>query len=118
MAFDYAGMATLVTDQLAQFGMPMLLRRVTAGTYDPVSGTTTGGTSTDLAVTGLTTKITSEYAKAFAVEANDRMAILDGTVEPQMADLLVIGSVPWQIVRIDPVQPTTTPLAYKCQIRR
>jgi hypothetical protein len=32
--------------------------------------------------------------------------------------MLVIASVPWQIVRIDPVEPTIIPLAYKCQIRR
>ena len=118
MAFNYASMASLVTEQLASFGMPMALRRVTAGTYDPVAGTTTGGTSADIACTGLTTKITTEYAKAFAVEANDRMAILDGTVAPLMTDLLVIATVPWQIIRVDPVQPTTIPLAYKCQIRR
>jgi hypothetical protein len=118
MTFDYTSMASVVTDQLAQFGMPMALRRVTAGTYDPVTGTTAGGTSSDIACTGLTTKISNEYAKAFAVEANDRMAILDGKVQPLMTDLLVIASVPWQIVRIDPVQPTTIPLAYKCQIRR
>jgi hypothetical protein len=118
MSFNYNSMASVVTDQLAQFGMAMSLRRSTAGAYDPVTGTSLGGFTTDLPCTGLTTKITSEYAKAFAVEANDRMAILDGSVAPLLTDLLVIASVPWQIVRIDPVQPTTIPLAYKCQIRR
>jgi hypothetical protein len=114
----YDAMATVVTNQLAQFGMAMALRRVSGATYDPITGTTSGATSADLPVTGLTTKITAGYAATFAVEANDRMAILDGAVQPLLTDLLVIGGVPWQIIAIDPVQPATTPLAYRCQIRR
>jgi len=93
--------------------MPMALRRVTAGTYDPVLGVTTGGTSADIPCLGIITGITDDYAKSFAVEANDRMAILDGAVTPLLSDLLLISGVPWAIIRIDPVQPTTTPLAYK-----
>lgn len=97
--------------------MPMALRRVTAGTYDPVLGVTTGGTSSDIPCLGILTRITDDYAKSFAVEANDRMAVLDGAVTPLLTDLLLISGVPWAIVRIDPVEPTTTPLAYRLQVR-
>jgi len=97
--------------------MPMALRRVTAGTYDPVLGVTTGGASSDIPCLGILTRITDDYAKSFAVEANDRMAVLDGAVTPMLTDLLLISGVPWAIVRIEPVEPTTTPLAYRLQVR-
>jgi hypothetical protein len=95
----------------------MALRRVTAGTYDPLSGTTTGGTSADAPCQGILKQITDEYAKAFAVEANDQLAVIDGSVEPLMTDLLVVGASALAIVKIIAVNPAGTPLAYTLQVR-
>jgi hypothetical protein len=90
---------------------------VTNGTYDPVLGTATGGTSADAPCHGIFKQITDEYAKAFAVEANDQLAVIDGSVEPLMTDLLVVGASALAIVKIIAVNPAGTPLAYTLQVR-
>jgi hypothetical protein len=95
----------------------MALRRVTNGTYDPVLGTATGGTSADAPCHGIFKQITDEYAKAFAVEANDQLTVIGGSVEPLMTDLLVVGASALAIVKIIAVNPAGTPLAYTLQVR-
>jgi hypothetical protein len=60
MAF-YDDMAATAAELLAEFGKPLILRRTNPGTYDPVTGTETGGSTDDLPTTGLYTKISADY---------------------------------------------------------
>ena len=82
MSIDYASLAATATRLLTDDGQPMTLRRTVPGTSDPVTGTTTGGSTQDLATTGIFTKIGTGYALTNQVEAGDRMALIDGSQAP------------------------------------
>lgn len=60
----------------------MKLRRTTPGTYDPVTGTSTGGSTDDLDTVGVFIKIGTAYALTNQVEGGDRMAIIDASEAP------------------------------------
>ena len=79
---NYTSLAATATRLLTDDGQPMTLRRTVPGTYDPVTGTTTGGSTQDLATTGIFTKIGTGYALTNQVEAGDRMALIDGSQAP------------------------------------
>lgn len=64
----------------------MQVKRTTAGTYDPITGTTTGATTTYADTTGLFTKITQDYAATNEVQQGDRLLIIDASVAPEMTD--------------------------------
>lgn len=91
----------------------MSLRRTTPGTYDPVTGTTTGGSTQDLPVAGLYVAMSKDYVETHQIETGDRLAILTGETEPKLTDKLVDGGAVKQIVSIDATNPAGTPLCYK-----
>jgi hypothetical protein len=88
------------------------------GTYDPITGTTTGGTTTDLPTTGLYTKISADYIATHQVQTGDKLAVIDASQEPQMTDKLIDGANVWQVVDIDAINPAGTAIAYFVRIRK
>lgn len=77
--FDYTSTAATATRLLTRFGTTLQLRRTIPGTYDPITGTTTGGSTSDLPCIGLLTKIDTAYAMTNEVQGGDRLAILDSS---------------------------------------
>jgi len=116
MAF-YERMAATATRLLGNYGQPMALRRVSGATDDPATGETTGGVPTDMPTVGVFTSISADYAAANQVLAGDRLVVLDASQEPLMGDRLVAGGHSLAIVRIEPINPAGTPLAYRLQVR-
>lgn len=117
MSIDYAHMAATATRLLTENGQSMALRRASGGTFDPVTGTTTGASSEDLPTVGILQAITTSYALANEVEDGDRLAMVDASQEPALTDKLVVGANVYGIVKIQPINPAGTPVAYRLQVR-
>lgn len=117
MSIDYASVAATATRLLTDDGQPMTLRRTIPGTYDPVTGTTTGGSTQDLPTTGVFTKISTTYALTNQVESGDRMVLIDGSQKPQMTDKLIVDGDVFTIINPQAVNPAGTAIAYKLQVR-
>jgi hypothetical protein len=117
VSIDYNRLAATATRLLTDNGQPMALRRTSGGTFDPVTGTTTGQSTADLATVGVKTKITLEYAARNNVQEGDELMLLDASQEPLPTDKLVIGSEVRGIVRVNPIKPAAIAVAYYVQTR-
>jgi hypothetical protein len=106
---------------LQKKGQAMTLTRVSAGTYDPVTGNTTGATAATHTVHGIVTNYTTALKNAgdSLIQSGDRLATIEAvTVAPAVNDTLTIGGIVWKIMAIDPIDPAGTAYIYKCQIRK
>lgn len=82
--------------------LPMTLRRVTTGPYDPATGTTSA-VETDYPCKGYVDSYNRQLEAAQLVQANDRkVLILSSTLDatPSLSDKLVIDSVSYTIHHI------------------
>jgi hypothetical protein len=118
MSIDYNRMAATATRLLTDNGQPMALRRTSGGTFDPVTGTTTGQSTADLATVGVMLDIDTSYALANEVQDGDLLAMVDASQTPLLTDKLVVGAEVYGIVKIMPLNPAGTPVAYKLQVRQ
>ena len=114
-----------VLKMLRKGGQPMTLTRKTTGTFDPVSGSTTGDTSQAYTVYGITKNYTRfNMGNSFndtnsMVLSGDKEALIDAvTVVPMLSDVLTIMGVDWVVVSINETSPQGVPLMYSCQIRK
>jgi hypothetical protein len=109
-------------------GMALALRRLTPGTYSPVTGLATGDTTTDLPTVGIWVSETADYQvtgrgvggvpRVSDILSEDRTMLIDGSVAPQLSDKLIVpGDNPWQVLSIKIVKPTTIPIAYALVVR-
>jgi hypothetical protein len=97
------------------------VRRETAGVFDPATGTTTPGTTTNYPCRGILTDYAQERIDGTNIMAGDRLAILDaGTLmtEPVLSDKLVTSDDLLNIIHIEAVKPNATAFLYKLQVRR
>lgn len=117
MAF-YDDQAATAAALLAKYGKTFQLRRTTVGTYDPITGTTTGASTQDFPTVGIHTKITADYIATHQVEQGDKMILIDASQVPQMTDKLVDGGAVWQVIDIDVISPADTPIAYRVRVHK
>lgn len=117
--------AASIAQTLKAKGQTMTLTRVSAGTYDPVTGLATGATTATYTVQGITTNYNSQTRLAAQMRpdslilAGDKMAIVDAAViVPVPGDKLTIASVVWQVIAVDTVAPAGVALLHKCQVRK
>lgn len=121
-AFDYAATAATARRLIARFGQTLQLRRLSGGTYSPVTGATTGSvTTTDTDVLAVAVNLDAAYRAEVGnenVQADDRLFLVEAAAAPLLTDSLVIDSVPWSIVRINPIAPASVAVVYQVQVRR
>ncbi len=122
----YSDMATAATRLVTQFGKPMLLRRTVGATINPVTGTRSGGTVTNLAVTGLFTKLTTKDIQrvsalpgsANRLNGSEVVIKLTAAVEPLRSDRVVDGADMYEIVDVDEANPAGTVIGYSLIARK
>jgi hypothetical protein len=114
----YERMAATATRLLRERGQNLALRRLTAGgDYDPATGTGAPGVPVDLPTVGLFRDFTEEWAATSQIMDGDRMAVLDASQMPLLTDRLIAGNDVLTIVKIKPINPAGTPVAYRLQVR-
>lgn len=121
----YNDMAETVVQLLTEFGRAdiVIIRGAAEDEpYDPIEGEydQTPGDDQLLIATGLTTKITTDFAFRVGTEnisVNDRRLILDAQIKPLNTDQIVVEDNVWNIQRIIEINPAGIPLAYEIQVR-
>jgi hypothetical protein len=125
---DYTATAAKALTMLNKYGMAMTLRRQTAGTFNPSTGAFTGAATTDYTVQGLIQSQTLQTAGAgerffngTLIQAGDKFILLAASglaVVPSPGDLLIIGSITFNIATIIPLEPGGTALMYRALVRK
>lgn len=114
----YDKMAATASRLVVKFGKSITIRRTTAGTFDPVTGTQTGDTTADLTTNGIEQKIDTKLIDGTRIQNGDRMFVFDKTQVPTVEDQIIVNSVPWSIVMVTPVSPAGTDIVYFVQVRK
>ena len=117
MSYNYAAMAATATRLLTNYGQAMAIRRTTGDTYDPIAGSSSGGTTADTANVGAFVSLKTVFAAGFDIAIGDKVAVVDSTIAPLVSDKLVVGLVAYSIVALQEVNPAGTPLVYRVQVR-
>lgn len=121
---DYLSVANKCKTGLAKAGVTMTLRQVVAGTYDPVTGTYSGGSTTDYEVMALVQSGSATGQRFFnnvLVQTDDQMVLLAASglaIAPAPGDLLIMDGVSHTIVSVIPIQPGLVPLLYRILARK
>jgi hypothetical protein len=113
--------AASIAQTLRDKGQAMTLTRVSAGTYDPVAGTTTGSTTSTYTVYGITKSFAAGLTNRpdSLILSGDKQAIIDAvSVVPLPGDTLTIKGVVWQVIAVDATEPDTQTYFYKLQVRK
>lgn len=100
MALDLSKTATKL---LAKLGSTTYVNIVksSGGVLDPVSGETTGETSTEAPLVGIVTNINDRLIDGERIKAGDKQVLFDNAVTPEMTDLIVFDGKQYTIVDID-----------------
>lgn len=99
MSLDLSATATSLMKSLGDETY-VTITRTTGGTFDPVAGEKTGGTTSAISVTGVVTNVDNSLIDGEIIKATDKMILLDKEVTPLMTDLIAFGGISNAIVRI------------------
>ena len=102
MPLDLSATATSLMNSLGDKTYITIARK-SGGVFDPVAGTITGDTITQLAASGVVTKVDSKLVDGTRIKSTDKMVILDNAVTPVYTDLLTFNDVSHAIVQINEV---------------
>lgn len=133
----YSDMAATATEMLTEFGRSINLTRQSLN-FDPIQNKPTSGGASNLATVGMFTSIRRNLSDGTRIQDNERIMVLDASVEPRMGDLLDVSglvaaehvgaapgiilsegqAVAWTITQIREINPAGTPICYFVQVRR
>jgi hypothetical protein len=119
MSAFYDEVSAIADELLVEFGAPALLTRVTPGSYDPATGTTTGDVTTTWTGTGAKFDYEQKDVDGTKVREGDQRVYLStvGIVNPHTGDTLTIGGVVLNVVVSRQLKPASTAVLYDVQVR-
>lgn len=102
-------------------GQPAILRRIVAGTVDPITSTVTDEVSTDYPCDAVESEFTIIEVDGTRIQAGDKKVFVSapGSMpEPSTTDTLLLGSIEYNILSCRPISPAGITLLYTLQVRR
>lgn len=117
-AIDYAQKARDALRLLVKYGGPVTLREVRPGQYDPSTGTVVDEVI-DWPAMGVKTNYRLEDIDGTLIQRTDEELYLaaPGLPRPTTAFRLLIGSVEYQVISVQVLEPYDTPMLYILQLR-
>jgi hypothetical protein len=116
VSYDYALSAATASRLLARFGAACTLKRQSAGSYDPNTGSDTV-TETDLTTVACVFAYPQSYIDGSLILQGDQRAYMDPGVMPKQGDLLAWQGADYNVVNVKPLSPAGTVVLYEAQLR-
>lgn len=120
MAFDYAALRTETVEPLIdEFGKAAQIAVNDPASGDPWDSDLDAETLHD--VTLVQTKFHKSDNQGTLVEVGDVMFLVSTkgvTIDPALADRVIVGGITYQVVRVDPLQPGSTVMLWKIHARK
>jgi hypothetical protein len=122
MSAFYDEMAGVALDLITEFGLPVTLRTVTPGGYDPDTGETSAETVTDQIGQGILAEYTGlDFQANSLIKQGDKklkLAAKGLTSAPSLLSKVIADGKTWSIVPpLKEINPAGTPLLYELQVR-
>jgi len=122
--FDYAEMAAMAQELLAEFGAAVTLRQPGTGEYDPETGTVSSD-PTDFLGIGAKFDYEQRNIDGTLILQGDQqvyLAVQQGAgaamPKPKAGDLILVGNDPWRVVTAEAIEPASVPVLYIVQVRK
>lgn len=121
MAF-YDEMAAMALEMITEFGQPVTIRAITAGEYDPETGTAPTDTITEQTAQGILLDFTGqEFQNNSLIKQGDKkLKIAARGLEwaPGLLNKVVVQGRTWSIVPpLKEINPAGTPILFELQVR-
>ena len=115
----YGEMADMATELFTEFGAQFTITRTTGESTDPVTFVVTPGSDTTYTPYGIIKPYPLDKIDGTLIKAEDRMLILDDTIEPLLTDVVTTDSESWNIVSITTIKPDdATSVVHFVQVRK
>lgn len=120
----YADLTADADSLLSEFGQSVTLTHITAGAYDPDTGSVTNTTTTQTGTGAVFDFGLHQSGAAFTagsmIISGDKQLYLSavGITAPAAGDQLTIGSDVWSVVSVKTTAPAGTVVLYECQLRK
>lgn len=116
-AYDYTAFKASITDKISRFGQDVIVRAISAGAYDPATGTNTT-TSSDTTRKGLVFEPTGDKEGNDLIKDAEKDLYLEAsTPAPELDDKIVIGGTTYEILSIKTIGPSGQALAFHLELR-
>ena len=121
MAF-YNDMAKMALEMIAEFGLPVVIRKTTVGKYDPETGTAPPDTVTEQTAQGILLDFTGqEFQNNSLIKQGDKklkIAAQGLAWVPDLLNKVIVQGRTWSIVPpLKEINPAGTPILYELQVR-
>ena len=117
MSAFYDNLAATASRLIKKYGQTLYIVK-TSDSIDPVTGVTTSATKPNIKVNGILQNYPDNLIDGTLIKSSDRLAVIDGTVQPLIDDRMRIESQDWEIESIKTSNPAGTALVYFVQVRR
>lgn len=121
MSFDYTGLQNTAYNLIAKFGTDWTIRRIVKNTYNPATNTATVASTTDYTVKAYKSEYVEKQVDGENIQKGDILLVVaakDLVITPRVSDQVLQGSSVYQIQDVKPLNPATTNLYYKLQLRQ
>lgn len=116
----YSGLQETSSRLIKEYGAEVTLTRTTLGTFDPVSGSTSGETTTNFKCHAVLTNYDIKHINDTQIQLGDKKVTLsakDLGTKPEMTDTISEGGITYSIKNIQPLNPGGIDLIYELQCR-
>lgn len=119
----YAGEIATALELIRDLGQSVTLRRRSAGTFDPIAQTVTGGTDQQQSVPGvaLPPGNSKDFEPGYLIRRNVIEAWIPGGAvswAPEPGDTLTANGHDWQVIRVYDLAPDGTSIVFKLYAER
>lgn len=121
MAFNYTKTQSTADSLITRFGTAATYEHYSPGTFDPITGTTTGATFTGYAIQAVVDNFNRTDIDNSTIKAQDKNAIVSAkglSVVPNTDGRFSQAGERFTIVSIRPTKPAATAVIYELQIRK
>lgn len=124
MSQFYDRTAATAARLLASYGQPVSITRTSGGTYDPLTGETTGQTATTYTPDGVLLNYGGKEAGELRaagvdiVSTDKKLLCAAFAVDPVLTDKVTVEGEAWTVMRVKTLSPAGTSVLHELQVRR
>ena len=116
--FDYASLKKTASKLISNFGADSVVASQGGSSYDPASGSMSGGTSASFTAKSVRAQFTNAEKALSTVQDSDiKMLLESGKGIPAIDNTLTFDSVSYRIMDVTTISPSGTDVYYELHLR-
>ena len=116
--FDYASLRRTASKLIANFGAIASITRTGGSTFNPATGSYSGGSTTTITAKAVRAQFTqAEKASALVQEGDIKMLVESGKGVPLIDDNVLFDGINYRVMDVKVISPSGTDVYYELHIR-